>query len=92
MLDIGKYESIAMLDLSADEREILAHRAETIAAGFGALDDVDVAGAEPLVSVLDIRNVMREDIAEKFVSRDIILESAPSADRDEGYFRVPETL
>ena len=45
---------------------------------------------QPLVSVLDIKNVLREDIEAKTISRDEILENAP--EQYDGYFQVPGTL
>ena len=90
MLDIEKYESVAMLHLPGGEREPLANRAEAIMESFSALENIDTDGAAPLITVLDMHNVMREDVPEKLLSRDEIMANAP--DQDDGYFRVPGTL
>jgi aspartyl-tRNA(Asn)/glutamyl-tRNA(Gln) amidotransferase subunit C len=58
--------------------------------GFKALDQIDTGDAEPLVTVLSVYNVMREDVAEKSFTRDEILINAP--EEYDGYFKVPGTL
>jgi len=90
MLDIRGYESMAMLGLPDDEREELTGRFGAVVAGFEALGRFDADGAAPLVTVLDARNVMREDVAEKFLTREEILANAP--EEYDGYFKVPGTL
>lgn len=90
MIDISEYEAMAMLDLSADERGRLGAALNSVADGFALLDSVDTDGTEPLVTVLDRCNVMREDVASRLISRDELLACAP--EQYEGYFRVPATL
>ena len=90
MFDVGKYEGAAMIELSDEERAELAERAGSIADGFARLDGIDVEGVEPLVTVLDVCNVMREDVAAKLLSRDEIMANA--SEEYDGYFKVPGTL
>ena len=80
-MDIRKYE--AMVKLGLTDIKIDPDY-------FNKLDAVDVTGIEPLVSVLDITNVMREDIVVKEISRDELLENAP--EQYGGYFQVPRTV
>ena len=84
------YEKMAMLDLPDPERDRLAGRFEEITGGFSALDAFDVSGVEPLVSVLDMDNIMRQDVSSKFMSRDVLLKNAPES--YEGYFQVPAAI
>ena len=84
------YESMAMLDLSVAERVELEERFDEIVDGFSALNKYDTSGVQPLVSVLDVQNVLREDFTEKLFSRDALLDNAP--ERHEGYFQVPATI
>ena len=90
MFDIKVYEAMAMLDLSDDERTPLKEKAESLTESFSALDAIDAAYVEPLVTVLDARNIFRDDIAEKYITREELLKNAPA--RHEGFFRVPGTL
>ena len=90
MLNITEYEAMMMLGLSNKEREELSELFEVMTNGFTALEQVDTDGVEPLVTVLDRYNVLREDVAEKLVSKDELLANAPQ--QQDGYFQVPETL
>ena len=90
MRSFTDYENMAMFDLQESERERLTGRFEEVTGGFSALDAFDVSGVEPLVSVLDMDNVMREDVSSKFMSRDELLENAPES--YEGYFQVPAAI
>ena len=90
MLDIKKYEAMAKLDLPEGERKSLSSRVDFLIESFGALDDIDVSGVEPLVTVLDISNAMREDNEIKVITRDELLSNAP--EQYGGYFQVPKTV
>ena len=90
MLDIKEFEAMVMLDLPEGEREVLSARLCGLDESFTALEKVNTDGAEPLVTVLDMSNVLRGDVAEKLVSRDELLSNAP--EQYDGYFKVPGTL
>ena len=84
------YESMVMLGLTDDERNVLTERFDKVVGEFAVLDDIDVSDVLPLVSVLGLHNVMREDIAEKVISRDELLKNAP--EQNDGYFQVPAAI
>jgi len=90
MIDIRKYETMAMLELGENERESLGERVDVLVESFKTLDKINVEGVDPLVSVLNIHTVLREDISEKILARDEIMANAP--EQYDGYFRVPGTL
>ena len=90
MFDIKEYEAMAKLRLPEKERLWVLERARTLFESFDALGGIDVAAVSPLVSVLDIVNIMREDAPEKLVSREELLANAPETNN--GYFQVPKTL
>jgi len=90
MLDVKKLEAMAMLNLENEDRIALEKRVSELADEFSMLENVDTDGVEPLASVLEINNILREDRVEKLVSRDELLENAP--EQYDGYFQVPETL
>ena len=84
------YESMAMLELSESERIKLNERFDEITNSFSALDAYDTSEVEPLVSVLDLHNILREDTVAKYISRDELLENAP--EKNDGYFQVPAAI
>jgi len=90
MIEIKEYEAMAMLDLPGDERELLAERFNALEGSFAGLERINVDGVRPLVTVLDLNNVFREDVAVKLISREEILATAP--EQHDGYFQVPGTL
>jgi aspartyl/glutamyl-tRNA(Asn/Gln) amidotransferase C subunit len=92
-MDIREYVAMASLDLPVDVRTKISAGAEELIAGFKALEGINVAGVKPLVSVLDItlgREDLREDVPNKLVTREELLENAP--EQYDGYFQVPRTL
>ena len=81
---------MAMLALPDEEREVLEERFNAAIESFNKLEQYDTSGAEPLVTVLDHYNVMREDIPAKLISRVTLLSNAP--EQSDGYFRAPATI
>ncbi|MCL2401997.1 MAG: aspartyl/glutamyl-tRNA amidotransferase subunit C, partial [Oscillospiraceae bacterium] len=77
MFNIKAYENMSMLDLPADQREQLNACAETLISGFATLETIDADNVEPLVTVLDLHNILREDTAAKLFTREEILSNAP---------------
>lgn len=90
MEDIREYEAMAKLNLPDEEREKIMNHANNLRSSFSALADIDTNNTTPLVTVLDIQNVLREDKSVKMVSREELLENAPM--QYDGYFQVPKTL
>ena len=90
MFDIKEYEAMAMLKLPEEERDRLAARFNALADNFKELGRIDTDGTQPLVTVLNLNNVFREDVAIKSISREEILANAP--EKYDGYFQVPGTL
>ena len=90
MRDFDTYEALNKLSLSEDERSRISGCADMLVESFQILEGIDTSGVIPLVTVLDIQNVLREDVHVKTIPRDELLLGAP--DRSGGYFRVPKTL
>lgn len=84
------YEAMAKIGLSPDERAWVLAQANALEQSFLAFDAVDTVGIEPLVTVLSLRNALRDDIAVKAFDRDELLAAAP--EQYDGYFQVPRTL
>jgi len=90
MKDFTIYEAMNKLELPEDEHKRISNHANMLAESFGALSSIDTSRTEPLVTVLNIQNILREDVCTKEIPRDELLANAP--DQDRGYFRVPKTL
>ena len=90
MRSFKDYEYMAALDLPESERAVLEARFNDVVSGFTALDAFDTDDVAPLVSVLDLNSVLRDDETVKFVSREVLLENAPES--SDGYFQVPAAI
>ena len=90
MQNIKDYEILNKLELTEDEHVRVSARANMLIESFKLLEGIDTSDAAPLVTVLDIQNVLREDVFAKTISREELLANAP--DRSGGFFRVPKTL
>ena len=90
MSKLEKYEPMAKLLVEADKREWAEDILTRLEGEFDGFAVVDTDGVEPMVSVVDICNVLREDVSAQTVSRETLLENAPA--EYDGYFEVPKTI
>ena len=90
MFDIKNYESMAKFCLQESERAFLSDCANILIKSFDEMEEIDTDNIEPLITVLNIKNVLREDISAKYMSREELLSNAP--EQYDGYFQVPKTL
>ena len=90
MIDIEKYEALSKIRLTEAERALLSKNFNFLTENFTGFEKINTGNTEPLLSVLDIQNVLREDTAEKNFSRKEILSNAP--EQCDGYFSVPKTI
>ncbi len=84
------YEPMAKLSLDAESRAVADDIIARLEGEFEKMEKIDTEGVEPLVTVLDLKNVLREDVSAQIVSRDTLLENAP--EEYDGYFQVPKTI
>lgn len=87
---VQMYEPMAKLSLDGEMRAWADDVIARLESEFDKMDKVETEGVEPLVSVLELRNVLREDVSAKTFSREVVLENAP--EEYDGYFQVPKTI
>lgn len=90
MENIREFERMAKLALPENEQQNLSLRAGMLINSFRALEETDTAGLKPLISVLQLQNVLRQDVRVKAFTREEMLKNAPES--FEGYFQAPRTL
>ena len=90
MRNTKDYEAMAKLDLPEEERKWVSSCVDMLTDSFHALEAIDTSETEPLVTVLEIQNVLRKDKVNKQLTRDELLSNAP--EQYDGYFQVPKTL
>ena len=84
------YEPMAKLSLDSESRAMADDIIARLEGEFEKMENISTEGVEPLITVLDLKNVLREDVSAQIVSRDTLLENAP--EEYDGYFQVPKTI
>jgi len=87
---MADFERMAKLRLDDSECEVVKKRFDAVSGEFKRLEQYDTSETLPLVTVLDSENIMRDDIPEKHISRDVLLANAP--EQQDGYIRVPASI
>jgi len=88
--DVRDIAELARLDLSEDEISMYTEQLSAILDYFTLLQEVDTSDIAPTASVLPLRSVMREDVAQEPLAPEVAVKNAP--DSDENQFRVLPVL
>lgn len=88
--DVEYVASLAQLTLDDDAKQRLLKEMGEILAYVDKLNELDTDGIEPMMHVLDISNVYREDVVTGSLDREAALRNAPKTDG--AYFLVPRIL
>ncbi|MBM7692698.1 aspartyl-tRNA(Asn)/glutamyl-tRNA(Gln) amidotransferase subunit C [Peribacillus deserti] len=82
--------NLARLAITEEETETLTKELDAIIAFAEELNELNTENVEPTSHVLDIKNVLREDQAEKGLPITEVLKNAP--DSKDGHIRVPSIM
>ena len=88
--DVDHIAALARLGISPEERARFASQLSGILEHFRALQALDTEHILPTAQVLDVRNVMRPDVARPPLPQELALANAPRA--EDGFFRVQAVL
>lgn len=88
--EVDHVAALARLGITAAERQRLAQQLSGILEHFQALQALDTEKIPPTAQVLDLRNVMRADVARPSLPQDEVLANAPRA--QDGFFRVQAVI
>ena len=86
----GSAQQLNQLSLTDEEEVVMQGIFENMKASEAALAAVDTDGVEPMVFVMPMTNVLREDVREQPFSRESLLEGAPEASDDS--WQVPRLV
>jgi len=81
---------LAKLDLTEHEIEQYAGQLSAVMDYASSLDQLDTKDIPPTATVLPLENVMRDDVVQPSLPRDLAVANAPDA--IEGQFRVDAVL
>ncbi len=78
---------LARLAINEEEAQMLTDQLDKIITYAEQLNELNTDNVEPTSHVLEIKNVMREDRAEKGLTREEVLKNAP--EHQDGQIKVP---
>lgn len=78
---------LARLAITEEEAQMLTDQLDKIITYAEQLNELNTDNVEPTAHVLEIKNVMREDRAEKGLPREEVLKNAP--EHQDGQIKVP---
>lgn len=88
--DVAYIAELARLSFTEAEKEKMTSELNAILHYVEKLNEVDTEGIEPLSSIHDQVNVLREDIRQDSISNDVALMNAP--DKLDRFFKVPKVI
>ncbi|NOY60842.1 MAG: Asp-tRNA(Asn)/Glu-tRNA(Gln) amidotransferase subunit GatC [Calditrichaeota bacterium] len=88
--EVEKIAKLAKLSFSPEEKEKFTEQFNQILAYIEQLDELDTKNIEPTAHVLDLKNVMRPDKAETWLTQDKVVANAPKSKN--GFFSVPKVI
>jgi aspartyl-tRNA(Asn)/glutamyl-tRNA(Gln) amidotransferase subunit C len=88
--DVDYVAGLAHLTLDAETREAMAKDLTNILGYIDHLDKLDTSDVEPMMHVLDVANVYREDVEGESLSPEDAFKNAPQTDGE--FFLVPKIL
>ncbi len=88
--DVEKIAKLAKLSFTDEEKEKFTEQLGQIISYVEKLNELDVENIPATYHVLEVKNVFRKDEAKPSMSREKVLENAPSGKK--GYFSVPKVI
>lgn len=88
--EVEHVAKLARLDLPEAEKDKLTDQLSNILTYVEKLNELDTTGIEPTAHILDIKNVMRDDVAAPSLPRERALANAP--DKAAGHYKVPKII
>ncbi|MFP6584120.1 MAG: Asp-tRNA(Asn)/Glu-tRNA(Gln) amidotransferase subunit GatC [Candidatus Hydrogenedentota bacterium] len=88
--DVEYVAGLAQLILDDDTKERLVQEMGDILSYMDKLNELDTEDIDPMLHVLELTNVYREDIVGESLPRDVVLANAPAEDGE--FFLVPRIL
>ncbi len=88
--DAAYVARLARIDLTEEELDLYAGQLAVVIDNAGQVAALDTTGVEPTAHPLPLKNVLRDDVPEPSLDRDLVLGQAPAV--EDGRFLVPRIL
>ena len=90
MDEVKHVANLARLAITEEEAEKFTNHLDAIISFAEQLNELDTENVEPTSHVLDMKNVMREDVAKPGLPVEEVLKNAP--DHENGQIKVPSII
>lgn len=87
---VDKLAHLSRLQFNETEKAAIKNDLQQMIAFVEKLNELDLAGVEPLLHISEEINVLREDEVKGSISREDALKNAPL--HDEQFFKVPKVI
>ncbi|MGC8594620.1 MAG: Asp-tRNA(Asn)/Glu-tRNA(Gln) amidotransferase subunit GatC [Candidatus Kryptoniota bacterium] len=88
--EVDRIAKLAKLRFSEDEKEKFTEQFNNIISFVERLNELDTDNIEPLLHVIELENVFRDDVLQKSIPTEEILKNAPV--RRDNFFKVPKVI
>ncbi|MFQ5823634.1 MAG: Asp-tRNA(Asn)/Glu-tRNA(Gln) amidotransferase subunit GatC [bacterium] len=88
--EVDKIAALAKLEFSSEEKQKLTKQLDQIVVYVEKLNQLDTEDVKPTSHVIDLKNVLREDKVEEWLTQEEALKNAPA--KKNGYFSVPKVI
>jgi aspartyl-tRNA(Asn)/glutamyl-tRNA(Gln) amidotransferase subunit C len=88
--EVKHVANLARLAITEEETEKMRRELDAIITFAEQLNELDTENVEPTYHVLDMKNVLREDVAQEGLPREEVLKNAP--DHQDGQIKVPPIM
>jgi aspartyl-tRNA(Asn)/glutamyl-tRNA(Gln) amidotransferase subunit C len=88
--EVKHVAKLARLAVTEEEAEMFTKQLDDIIGYAEQLNELDTDNVDPTTHVLDLKNVLREDEAKPWLTREEALKNAP--DQQNGLIKVPAVL
>ena len=88
--EIKRIAELARLEFTDAQMDTFAKEFDGIVSYVGTIEEVDLAGVEPLASVSGLTNQTRDDVVGECLTTSEALQNAPK--KNDSFFKVPKVL
>ena len=87
---LEELEKVNQLALTQEEKEFVKDFFDKVLSETGAFENLDTDNVQPMVYVMPLKNVLREDESSQPFKREDLQKGAPEA--EDGYWEVPRLI
>lgn len=88
--EVDRISKLAKLSFSENEKEKFTEQFNDILSFVERLNELDTQNVEPLLHVIELENVFREDVLQESLPVEDVLRNAPN--KTESFFKVPKVI